>query len=279
MLRNLFVFSLACIAFAAERGVDPTFLRRSIPDVPVKAGYRALFGEGDAGAAHLKGISRFGEVTVGSAGTPPEESFSGEERIYFVTEGAGTLRYSGGDHAVRREDFFYVPPGVKHGLSISGADPLRAIVMGFRIPKSATVKIPSKLLLANLADVKKQTVGSHPPSTLYQLMIGDTRSTRDKIAAGHVVTSLFVMEITPGGTNHPHHHDTEEEIYFLLDGRGEMVAGGGMDGIEGRFPAKPGDAYFFRLNTTVGFYNASGPGASTARILAVRSLYPRGRGE
>jgi hypothetical protein len=51
-----------------------------------------------------------------------------------------------------------------------------------------------------------------------------------------------------------------------------MVAGGGADGVEGRQPARAGDAYFFRLNCTVGFYAArNGP---KARILAVRSLYP-----
>jgi mannose-6-phosphate isomerase-like protein (cupin superfamily) len=103
--------------------------------------------------------------------------------------------------------------------------------------------------------------------------MGDTKSTRDKIAAGHVLTSLFIMEFAPGGDNHPHHHDREEEIYLLLDGQGDMVAGSGMDGIEGRFPSKPGDAYFFRLNCTVGFYNPKEPGRK-AHILAVRSLYP-----
>jgi hypothetical protein len=59
----------------------------------------------------------------------------------------------------------------------------------------------------------------------------------------------------------------------VLDGHGDMVAGGGVDGIEGRHPARAGDAYFFRLNCTVGFYNSNEPGAK-ARILAVRSLYP-----
>jgi uncharacterized cupin superfamily protein len=102
-------------------------------------------------------------------------------------------------------------------------------------------------------------------------MIGDVRSTRDKIAAAHVLTSLFIMEITPGGTNSPHHHEREEEIYLLLDGNGDMVAGGGSDGVEGRHKSKPGDAYFFRLNCTVGFYNT---GATKARVLAVRSLFP-----
>jgi mannose-6-phosphate isomerase-like protein (cupin superfamily) len=79
------------------------------------------------------------------------------------------------------------------------------------------------------------------------------------------------MEIAPGGTNFPHHHQREEEIYLVLDGHGVMVAGGGMDGIAGRHPAKAGDAYFFRLNATVGYYSA--PDVKS-RILCVRSWYP-----
>ena len=81
------------------------------------------------------------------------------------------------------------------------------------------------------------------------------------------------MQFEAGGTNFPHHHDQEEEIYLVLDGNGDMVAGGGMDGVEGRHPARAGDAYFFRLNSTVGFYSAK-DSPRKARILAVRSLYP-----
>ena len=121
--------------------------------------------------------------------------------------------------------------------------------------------------------MKKQTVQGHPPTVLYQLLMGDTKSTRDRIAAGQVLTSLFIMEFAPGGTNFPHHHEREEEIYLVLEGQGEMVAGGGMTGIEGRHPSKAGDAYFFRLNCTVGFYNSSEPNSKT-RILAVRSRFP-----
>jgi mannose-6-phosphate isomerase-like protein (cupin superfamily) len=146
--------------------------------------------------------------------------------------------------------------------------------MGFRVSAPDKAKLPVRLMLANLADVPKQTVAGHPPSTLFQLLLGSTESKRDKLAASQTVTSLFVMEFDSGGTNFPHHHDREEEIYFVLDGEGEMVAGGGMDGIEGRRPAKAGDAYFFRLNCTVGFYSRTTPGKSKARILAVRSLYP-----
>ena len=56
----------------------------------------------------------------------------------------------------------------------------------------------------------------------------------------------------------------------MIEGQGEMVAGGGMDGVEGRHPAQAGDAYYFRPNCTVGFYNQITPGAK-AHILAVRS--------
>ena len=78
------------------------------------------------------------------------------------------------------------------------------------------------------------------------------------------------MDFVPGGTNFPHHHESAEEIYLVIDGEGEMVAGGGMDGLEGRHPAKAGDAYYFRPNCTVGFYNQKKDGAK-AYILAVRS--------
>ena len=102
---------------------------------------------------------------------------------------------------------------------------------------------------------------------------GPNSDTVKNWTSGEVLTSLFIMEFAPGGTNFPHHHDQEEEIYLVLDGSGEMVAGGGADGIEGRHPARTGDAYFFRLNCTVGFSSARDTGTK-ARILAVRSRYP-----
>jgi mannose-6-phosphate isomerase-like protein (cupin superfamily) len=142
-----------------------------------------------------------------------------------------------------------------------------------KIPPGSPVRPPRKPDVANIDDVKLQTVGGHPDSVQYRLLMGDTNSQRDRIAAAQILTSLYVMEFAPGGTNFPHHHETEEEIYLVIGGRGEMVAGGGTDGIEGRHPVKVGDAYFFRLNCTVGFY-ASTEGGEQARILAVRSRFP-----
>lgn len=272
---------LAPLSLAAERKVDPTFLHRFVPEVQERSSdvttptchYKPLFGAGDAETRIVRGVARYGEMRIDPGGTSALVSYPREEQVYVILDGTGVLAYGAEKIPVRKNDFMYLPPGIEHGISNSSATPCRLMVMGFKIPEGTPISIPPAALVANLDEVKKQTVGGHPPSVLYQLMMGDRKSTRDRIAAGHVLTSLYVMEFAPGGTNFPHHHATEEEIYLVLDGEGEMVAGGGSNGIEGRHPAKAGDAYFFRLNCTVGFYSAIKPGA-TARILAVRSLFP-----
>ncbi len=272
---------------AEERRVDPTFLHRFLPGLEEKASdlstgschYRPAFGEGDPDAAVLRGIARYGEAIVDPGGASAQVTCTAEEQVYVILEGSGNLLYGGESVPVRKNDFMYLPPGVRHGINNPSSQALRLIVMGFRIPPEVKLRPPSKLLMANIDDVRQEVVSGHPPSTLYQLLMGDTQSKRDKLAAARVLTSLFIMEFAPGGTNFPHHHEREEEIYIVLNGHGEMVAGGGMDGIEGRHPAKAGDAYFFRLNCTVGFYAGNKPGEEKARILAVRSLFPMKCGE
>ncbi len=283
LFAGMIALASAVTCLGQERLPDPTWLHRRVGEVKEQTSdlststcrYRPLFGAGDSQSRIPRGIVRYGELTVDSGGASGVVSYSDEEQIYFVLEGEGLLQYGEENAPIRRDDFMYLPPGVRHGLSNPAGQQLcRVMVMGFRVSGRDTAKPPDRLMLANLADVPKQTVANHPPSTLFQLLLGTTESKRDKLAASQVVTSLFVMEFEPGGTNLPHHHDREEEIYLVLDGQGDMVAGGGMDGIEGRHPAKAGDAYFFRLNCTVGFYSQTAPGQPKARILAVRSLYP-----
>lgn len=264
-----------------ERQVDPTFLHRFVPDLKEKLAdlttptchYKPIFGAGDSETRIVRGVARYGEMTVDAGGSSALVSYPGEEQVYVILEGSGVLKYGDQDVPVRKNDFVYLPPGIKHGLASSSK--CRVIVMGFKIPAGTSVTPPAKALLANIDDVGTQTVSGHPSSTLYRLLMGPPDNTEpNKIVAGYALTSLFLMQFAPGGTNFPHHHEREEEIYLVLDGHGDIVAGGGMDGIEGRHAARPGDAYFFRLNCTVGFYSHTRPGKPTARILAVRSLYP-----
>lgn len=274
----IFLLVMAALAWTAERPVDPTFLKTSIQEAKPAPDdlcaqdceYKPLFKQGGV----VRGVARYGVLRLNAGQSSAIVDYPREEQVYYVMEGAGQVVYGGERHAIQRGDFLYLPAGLPHGVTAGAQDGVQVVVMGFLLPRSVEPRRPEKLMKANLSEVKKQVVGNHPPTTLYQLMIGDWKSTRDRLASGHVLTSLFVMEFAPGGTNFPHHHDREEEIYLLLDGEGDMVAGSGMDGVEGRFAAKPGDAYFYRLNATVGFYNSM---KGQGHILAIRSLYPFAR--
>jgi len=282
-LRSLLLLLLAASNLPAQdRKVDATWLHRYVPDLSEARAdlssktchYKPIFGEGDADKGVLRSVVRIGEVTVDANGNCQSTLYDREEEIYFVLEGKGTLQYAEGTFAMRQNDFSYLPPAVKHYIGNRSEQTLRVLVMGFRIPDKTRIGSPSpQPKIVNLADVKEETVDGHPTSVLYKLLAGPRTGKRDAIDEAYVVTSFFWMDFAPGGTNFPHHHETAEEIYLVIDGRGEMVAGSGVNGVEGRYPAKAGDAYYFRPNCTVGFYNQNQPEAK-AYILAVRSRIP-----
>jgi mannose-6-phosphate isomerase-like protein (cupin superfamily) len=284
--RNLLSLLLPLLVSAMvppqERTVDATWLHRYLPALKeTKADlssatchYKAIFGIGDADNRILRSVSRFGEVTVEPHGSCQTVVYDREEETDFVLAGKGTLRYGDETHPLRANDFTYLAPAVKHSLANDSGELLRVLVMGFKVPlRKALDPGPRDPRIINLDQVKEETVQGHPSSVLYKLLVGPRKGTRDTIDEAYVVTSLFWMNFAPEGTNFPHHHETAEEIYLVIQGEGEMVAGGGMDGVEGRHPAKAGDAYYFRSNCTVGFYNQNKPGAK-ASILAVRSRIP-----
>ena len=283
MFRTLRLILLTPAAvWAQERTVDPTWLHRYVPSLgesesdfsTAKCHYKPIFGAGDPSSKTLRSVSRFAEVTLDAGGSCRPILRDREEELDFVLGGSGTLQYGDETHPLRANDFTYVAPGVKHGLANNSTQALRVLVMGFNIPQRIALSTPSpRPKIINLQDVKEEPVQGHPTSVLYKLLAGPRTGKRDAIDDAYVITSLFWMDFAVGGTNFPHHHETAEEIYLVVDGEGDMVAGSGMDGIEARFPAKPGDAYYFRPNCTVGFYNQNKPGAQ-AHILAVRSLIP-----
>ena len=259
----------------------PVFLKRALSDVLVKkadisgesAHYKPIFGIGDSYAQAVKGIVRYGYLSIDSGGSGNIVKYDNEEQIFFILEGTGNLHYEKGTVPVAKNDFIYIPVGVKHGLSNPRERTLKAIVMGFKIPEGTKIKQTRRLMIANADEVPLQVLGQHGPTTQFQLLMGTTESKRDRLAAAYQVNSLFIMDFAAGGTNIPHRHEKEEEIYFVLRGTGEMVAGETSDGKEMRFPAKEGDVFFFSPNTLIGFYSGTREGEEHAGILAVRSKF------
>ncbi len=280
----LLLLSLNVLAqdWKIDRKIDPTWLHRYVPSLSETRAdlasptchFKAIFGQGDADDRTLQSVARFAEVTLDAHGNCQTTLYDREEEIYFVLRGKADLHYGDQTYAMRPNDFTYLPPSLKHSIANTSDQPVQVLVMSFKVPARITINAPSlRPKIVNMDDVKEETVEGHPTSVLYKLLLGPRNGKRDAIDDAYVVTSFFWMNFAPGGTNFPHHHETAEEIYLVLDGEGEMVAGSGMDGIAGRYPAKAGDAYYFRPNCTVGFYNQNKPG-SKAFILAVRSKIP-----
>jgi len=266
---------------AQERSVEPTWLHRDVASLRERSNdlsssschYTPIFGEGDDESRFPLSIARFGELTVDPQGVCPAVAYPRQEELYYVRDGNGVLHYGEQSHSFGANDFTYVAPTVRHSISNSSKQPLRLIVITVKIPSDTPIAPPGELVVANLSELREQTVEGHPQSVLYKLLIGPRTAERDRINATYTVADFFLMDFAPAGTNFPHHHETAEEIYLVLDGEGKIAAGGGMDGVEGLHPAKAGDAYYFRPNCTVGFYNQKTPGAR-AHILAVRAFVP-----
>ena len=289
LLIPLLNLSLMAQARVHPKSVDPTWLHRYVPNLPYRnidlttptCHYKPIFGVGDSEALPADGpidfnltpvtIARYGELTVDPNGECKTVSYPREEQIYVILKGNGILHYGDETAPIRKDDFMYLPPTVAHTFANSSAQPLRLVLMGFKIPDDTQLDPPSKLRIANMQNVKEQVLGWHGPSVLYKLLLGPRTGTRDTIDSAYVVGSLFWMDFAPGGTNWAGHSYMEEMIYLVIDGHGEIVAGGGMNGVEGLHPAKAGDAYLYRENTTAGFYNSKD---GTAHVLAVLARLP-----
>ncbi|MCL5279573.1 MAG: cupin domain-containing protein [Planctomycetes bacterium] len=281
------VVLLMGIAVANIVAAEPTFLRRSVADIAEQstdlstatAHYKPIFGVGDPNAQNVKGVLRFGELTVAPGGSSKIVSDKEAEGVFFILAGSGTLRYGQEKAPLKQNDFVYLPVGIEYRISNQAQEPLRLLVMAFQIPEGVEVPATPKLMMASADDVRLQVLPSHGPTTQFKLLLGTTQSTRDKLAAAQQINSLFLMDFAPGGTNIPHRHAKEEEIYYILRGHGDMVAGTDAAKKEMRYPAKEGDAFYFKRNTLIGFYSGGQEGEDHAQILAVRWPVPSSKSE
>jgi len=275
------------IASACAAAAEPAYLRRSLADVreqsidlsTTTAHYKPIFGTADPNAQNVKGVVRFGELTVEPGGSSEIVSYKDAEEVFFVLAGSGTLHYGQEKVPVKQNDFVYLPVGIEHGVSNQSREPLRLLGMAFKVPEGVEVPATPKLMMANADDVGLQVLPSHGPTTQFKLLMGTTQSKRDKLAAAQQINSLFLMDFAAGGTNIPHRHNKEEEIYYVLRGHGDMVAGSDAAKKEMRYPTRQGDAFYFARNTLIGFYSGGKEGEDHAQILAVRWPVPSSKSE
>lgn len=240
------------------------------------AHYQPMFGIGDKDADVVKAVNRFGYLIIDSCGKSNIVNYNDEELILFVLNGTGMLHYDKTDMPISKNDFMYIPVGTKFGFMNPRDKELKIVLMGFKIFSGTKIEPTPRLMIANTDEVKFQVLGQHGPATLFQLLLGSTRSKRDRLAAAYQVSSLFIMDFAENGTNIPHKHPREEEIYLILEGVGDIVAGEEpSDSTEIRRPSKSGDAFWFAPETLIGFYSNLKAEDGHSKILAIRFWLPK----
>src|SRR5215813_12331529 len=100
MPKYLVVLAACSILTAAERKVDPTFLHRYMPaEVTTELSspashYHPLFGAGAEPTPIVRGVARFGELTVDPGGSTNKAEYPAEEQAWVVLDGAGMVTYA-----------------------------------------------------------------------------------------------------------------------------------------------------------------------------------------
>lgn len=237
------------------------------------ARYRTILGDGEQDSEIIKGLSGYGNLLVDPGGKTKTAKYRDEELVLFVLEGTGMFNYEKKEIPVSSNDFIYIPQGTGFDFLNPRETTLSVLVMRFPLNED-NCSNSDEPVMANTEEVKFQTLPSHGPTTTFQLLLGAADSKRDRLAAACKVTSLFIMDFASGGTNNPHRHNDEEEVYLVLRGSGDIVAGENDDKTELRHPANSGDIYFYSPKTLIGFYSGNKPEEEHARILAVRFRYP-----
>jgi mannose-6-phosphate isomerase-like protein (cupin superfamily) len=181
MTRPIEVLSaIALVLLAQDHKVEPTWLHRDVSalrehrtDLTTNScHYTPIFGEGDVEAQLPQSIARFGELAVDPRGACQPVEYPRQEELYFVREGSGVLRYGEESHTLRPNDFAYLSPTVRHSVSNTSDQPLRIVITTVRIASDTSISPPAKLVVANLDELKEQTVEGHPRSVQYKLLIG-----------------------------------------------------------------------------------------------------------
>lgn len=101
------------------------------------------------------------------------------------------------------------------------------------------------MYVVNIKDVEKKVLGSHGETAKYQLIFG--RGSEYPITKS--ITSVWVMTIEPRGTNQPHFHEDEEQVYLIKSGEGTISVG------DEKRRVKEGDVIYLPPKIAHAFYN------------------------
>ncbi|MFB0552495.1 MAG: hypothetical protein ACETWQ_04185 [Phycisphaerae bacterium] len=93
LIRSSILSLVVLVSFAVA--TEPTFQQRTVSEIKEQsvdlstdtAHYKSMFGVGDPNSQIVKGVARFGELTVEPGGRSKTVNYESEEQIYYILEG------------------------------------------------------------------------------------------------------------------------------------------------------------------------------------------------
>jgi len=265
---------LASVGLAPLGAGDAPLASQVFPAVKAEVKAKGEFGEF---RAFLTGETRgLEDLLTGVAVIEPGQQIHpphdhAEEEFLLVAKGEGTWHLDGRESPAREGDLLYVAPWVVHGLRNTSGAPLTFFVVkwnGAGLPRPekpagggpaggaappGSIRGAIASAIRSRADVKPDAAKSPPVGDVRRYWNGAaTRSLRDLVTG--------VATLLPGQEVHPPHQHAEEELLYVVEGRGTWH-------LEGRdLPASPGDLLYTRPWAMHGLRN-SGPDPLTFHVL------------
>ncbi len=267
----------------------------------IAADWQNLAGERSLGL----GVKRI-RIDAGKWSTPAHVE-NGEEEIFYVLTGTGISWQDGTCYEVRAGDCLIHPAGTEAHTLRAGPDGLEVLAfgerergIGARLPRAgvswglgawARTGDPEEhpwKLEAEAGEPELADPGERPswivnaadvePASRDRPLVG--RSVRDLAGKESTYTGLRLAEVVPGKLNCPPHcHSSEEEIFVVLEGEGELELWRGRDDVE-RQPVRAGHVVCRRAGTGVAHAFRAGADGLTLLLYGSRRpedicFYPR----
>jgi len=222
---------------------DPQVVVRNWRDSSPKAGHdsaiiwtmlRRASETSEEPWACMEHISGFVLHTVQGGMSSNLHQHDEQEQFYFVVSGRGEAEIGGERYPMRDGAIAYLPPAVPHRFTAAAdEDRVEYLVVSCPVEREG-----SAARVVNWRDVVP-TAGGHGDAVIWHLLeaVDETEPDTEQpclLGFRYVTQQALVL----GKASDRHQHDDKEQIYFVAEGHGTLVAGEDMRAI------RQGDAVY-----------------------------------
>lgn len=167
---------------------------------------------------------------------------SNAEQYYYILSGNAQVKIEDDLYPVSEGSVAYFPPGVNHQLiGTDNPDWMQYLIITCPVPDERMNAGDSRPRVLNWRDASP-TMGVHGKAVTWQLL---ERADTDEASTDQpCLLNFWYLARQAVGKGHAsdyHQHDDKEQIYYILEGEGTVVAG--FDA----FPVKEGDTVYLPI--------------------------------